>query len=122
MAAIINIPQRLQTVNGVSAIEAGFHLLPLLLCSLIAITLAEMIVLKIKVAPLYLLIAGDILQTVGEGLFSSLSRSDSASLIRLSSHHGIWFWLQSERHLDDDSFVVQQKDRGMSIRHHLDLE
>ncbi|KAK0722635.1 major facilitator superfamily transporter [Lasiosphaeria miniovina] len=74
MAAIINIPQRLQTVNGTTAIEAGLRMLPLLLCSPFSTALAGVAVSKLRLPPLYVLVVGGVLQTVGVGLFSSLDQ------------------------------------------------
>lgn len=72
MAAIINIPQRMQTANGTTAIEAGIRLLPLLLCSPLATTVAGLLISKLRTPPLFMLIAGCSLQILGVGLFSSL--------------------------------------------------
>ncbi|KAH8743081.1 major facilitator superfamily transporter [Hyaloscypha finlandica] len=76
MAAIFNIPQRLQTVNSTSAIDAGIRLLPLLLLSPVASASSGLLITKLKIPPLYILILGGSLQTIGVGLFSSLSSSD----------------------------------------------
>ena len=76
MAAIFNIPQRLQTVNSTSAIDAGIRLLPLLLLSPVASATSGLLITKLKIPPLYILILGGSLQTIGVGLFSSLSSSD----------------------------------------------
>ncbi len=76
MAAIFNIPQRLQTVNSTSAIGAGIRLLPLLLLSPVATATSGLLITKFKIPPLYLLIVGGSFQTIGVGLFSSLSSSD----------------------------------------------
>ncbi|KAH6855892.1 major facilitator superfamily transporter [Chaetomium sp. MPI-CAGE-AT-0009] len=72
MAAIITIPQRLQVVNGTGAVDAGIRMLPLLLSSPIATILASLLVSKLRLPPLYVLLAGCSLQTLGVGLFSSL--------------------------------------------------
>ena len=76
MAAIFNIPQWLQTVNSASAIDAGIRLLPLLLLSPVASATSGLLITKLKIPPLYILILGGSLQTIGVGLFSSLSSSD----------------------------------------------
>jgi hypothetical protein len=51
-------------------------MLPLLLCSPIATILASLLLSKLRLAPLYVLLAGCSLQTLGVGLFSSLDSSD----------------------------------------------
>lgn len=76
MAAIINIPQRLQTVNSTTAIAAGIRMLPLLLLSPVASGLSGVFITKLKIPPLYILLLGGSLQCVGVGLFSSLDSSD----------------------------------------------
>ncbi|KAH6632551.1 major facilitator superfamily transporter [Chaetomium tenue] len=75
MAAIITIPQRFQVVNGLGAIDAGIRMLPLLLCSPIATIVASVLLSKLRLPPLYVLVAGCSLQTIGVGLFSSLDSS-----------------------------------------------
>ncbi|KAF4960432.1 hypothetical protein FSARC_10492 [Fusarium sarcochroum] len=77
MAALINIPQRFQTVNKTSAINAGIHTLPLLLMSPMATALNGLLVSKLRIPPLYTLFLGGSLQTIGVGLFSSLESSTS---------------------------------------------
>lgn len=76
MAAIINIPQRLQTVNSTTAVAAGIQLLPLLLLSPVASASSGILLTKLRIPPLYVLIAGGCLQVIGVGLFSSLDSND----------------------------------------------
>lgn len=76
MAAIITIPQRFQVVNGTTAVDAGIRMLPLLLCSPIATIFASILLSKLRLPPLYVLLAGCSLQTLGVGLFSSLDSSN----------------------------------------------
>ncbi|KAF4995620.1 hypothetical protein FGRMN_5011 [Fusarium graminum] len=75
MAALINIPQRFQTVNMTSAINAGIRTLPLLLLSPIATAINGLLVSKLGVPPIYTLSLGGCLQTIGVGMFSSLRSS-----------------------------------------------
>ncbi|KAK4161241.1 major facilitator superfamily domain-containing protein [Cladorrhinum sp. PSN259] len=77
MAALINIPQRFQVLNGTTAVNAGLRMLPLLLCSPVATTISGWLLSKFKLPPLYVLILGCALQAIGIGLFSSLPVSDS---------------------------------------------
>ncbi|KAI1029052.1 hypothetical protein LB504_012983 [Fusarium proliferatum] len=77
MAALINIPQRFQTVNMTSAINAGIRTLPLLLLSPLATAINGILVSKLRVPPLYTLFLGGSLQTIGVGLYSSLKSSTS---------------------------------------------
>ncbi|KAK4184619.1 major facilitator superfamily transporter [Podospora australis] len=80
MAALINIPQRMQVVNGTTAVEAGLRMLPLLLCSPVATTVSGLLVSKLKVPPAYILLGGCCLQAVGIGLFSSLPSSGNLAI------------------------------------------
>jgi hypothetical protein len=115
MAAIINIPQRLQTVNSTTAIGAGIRLLPLLLLSPVASASSGFLMSKLKIPPLYLLITGGSLQVLGVGLFSSL---DSANLEIPSAQYGyqaimgFGFGLSLSTTLMMAPLVVQQKDMG----------
>lgn len=69
--AIIQIPLRFQTVNGVSALGAGVRLLPFALASPIGSVLAAGIAGKAKTPPIYFILLGAILQLVGFSLLST---------------------------------------------------
>jgi len=120
MAAIINIPQRLQTVNSTTAVGAGIRLLPLLLLSPVASSLSGVLISKLKVPPLYLLIVGGSLQTIGVGLFSSL---DSSNLQILAAQYGyqvlmgLGFGFNLSTILMMAPMVVDERDMGTPIRH-----
>jgi hypothetical protein len=120
MAAIITIPQRFQVVNGTPAVDAGTRMLPLLLCSPIATILASLLLSKIKLPPLYVLIAGCSLQTLGVGLFSSL---DSSRLDVPSFQYGYQvimgcgFGMNLSTVLMMVPLVVKQRDMGKPQRH-----
>jgi hypothetical protein len=115
MAAIITIPQRFQVVNGTTAVEAGTRMLPLLLCSPIATIFASVLLSKLKLPPLYVLLAGCSLQTLGVGLFSSL---DSSKLDVPSFQYGYQvlmgcgFGLNLSTVLMMVPLVVKQRDMG----------
>ncbi|KAI0430861.1 major facilitator superfamily transporter [Xylaria sp. FL1042] len=66
-------------------IGAVLRLLPLLLLSPVASALSGFLISKAKVPPLYLLLIGGSLKTLGVGLFSSL---DSSNLIIPSAQYG----------------------------------
>lgn len=118
MAAIINIPQRLQTVNSTTAIGAGIRLLPLLLLSPLASASSGFLISKLKVPPLYLLISGACLQAIGVGLFSSI---DSTNLEIPKAQYGyqvimgFGFGFSLSTILMMAPLVVQQKDMGTWI-------
>ncbi len=120
MAAIINIPQRLQTVNATSPIGAGVRLLPLLLLNPIAAASSGFLVSKAKIPPLYLLVGGSCLQIISVGLFSTL---DSKSLTISHAQYGyqvmmgLGFGCTLSTILLMAGITVQQKDMRKSIPH-----
>lgn len=72
MAIVINIPQRAQAVNGYSPVKAGLALLALLLSSPFATTVSGVLTSSFKVPPVYLILLGAVLQTIGVGLTINL--------------------------------------------------
>ncbi|KAB5513119.1 drug resistance transporter EmrB/QacA subfamily [Coniochaeta sp. 2T2.1] len=72
MTVLINLPQRFQAVSGSTPFQAGIHLLPLLLSSPLATTVAGQLVSRWQVPPFYMLLAGASLQVLGLGLASSV--------------------------------------------------
>ncbi|KAJ4312717.1 hypothetical protein N0V84_009779 [Fusarium piperis] len=76
---IVNIPQRAQTVYGVSPVQGGLTLLPLLLTSPLATALSGFLTGNAKVPPFYLVLVASVLQVIGIGLTCSLS-TDSKSI------------------------------------------
>ena len=79
MTVLINLPQRIQAVDGVSPFDAGVRLLPLLLASPVATAVAGQLATKLKVPPFYLTMSATSLQMLGIGLCSSISFRDSSS-------------------------------------------
>ena len=71
--ALIQIPQRFQTVNGTSTLEAGIRLLPFALTTPISSVLATIAASRLQVPPIFILFLGAILQTVGTALLSTSS-------------------------------------------------
>ena len=71
--AIVGIPIRAQAVNGVSALLAGFRLLPFAVLVPIGIILASGVAGKRKIPPIYLLLVGTAIQIVGFALLSTAS-------------------------------------------------
>ncbi|KAK8060029.1 MFS multidrug transporter [Apiospora saccharicola] len=72
MSVLINLPQRIQAVDGISPFDAGVRLLPLLLASPVATATAGQLVTKLKVPPYYLTVFAATLQMLGIGLCSSI--------------------------------------------------
>ena len=77
ITAVINIPQKLQVVNNVSAFGAGWRLLALMLCAPLGAVASGFLIQKLKIPPLYIFIFAATLQTVGLALMSTLSTTQS---------------------------------------------
>ncbi|KAF4949860.1 hypothetical protein FGADI_8604 [Fusarium gaditjirri] len=117
MAALINIPQRFQTVNTTSAINAGIRTLPLLLLSPIATAINGILVSKLGVPPLYTLFLGSSLQTIGVGLYSSLKSSTSIASAQYGYEAimGLGFGFNLSTILMMVPLVVAEKDLAVTM-------
>lgn len=73
---IIDIPQRLQTVNGISPLDAGIRLIPFNFMIALGCILINVLAMKTCIAPIYLIFAGSIIQLVGLALLSTLSSTN----------------------------------------------
>lgn len=70
---IIDIPQRLQTVNGISPLGAGIRLVPFNFSIAIGCILINVFAMRTRIAPIYLLFVGSVIELIGLSLFSTLS-------------------------------------------------
>ena len=75
---LIQIPQRYQAVNGVSTLSAGAKLIPYSLMSPVGSAVAAAL-MKRKISPLLILVAGGVFQTIGISLLSTLGSSKHIS-------------------------------------------
>lgn len=73
---MVLIPQRFQVVNDLSAFNAGWRLLALMLCSPLGSVTSGYLVQRIKFPPVYIFLVAAILQTIGLALMGTLSVSD----------------------------------------------
>ena len=73
---VIDIPQRLQTVNGISALGAGIRLVPFNFMIALGCILINVFAMRTRIAPIYLVLAGSLIELVGLSLFSTLSSND----------------------------------------------
>lgn len=73
---VIDIPQRLQTVNGISPLGAGIRLVPFNFMIALGCILINVFAMRTRIAPIYLVFAGSIVQLIGLSLFSTLSSND----------------------------------------------
>lgn len=73
---VIDIPQRLQTVHGISPLGAGVRLIPFNFMIALGCILINVFAMKTRIAPIYLVFAGSIIQLVGIALLSTLSSTN----------------------------------------------
>lgn len=69
------LPQRYQLVYGTSGLDAGVRLIPFTITIPVGTIFASTISGKLKVPPLYLILAGSCLQVVGFALLGTLPSS-----------------------------------------------
>lgn len=72
---IVNIPQRMQSVNGLSAVQAGVRLLPFSVVAPAASIATSVLAGKRRVPFICFLLIGGSLQLIGAGLLISLPPS-----------------------------------------------
>lgn len=70
--AVVSLPQRLQAVSSMSVLDAGVRLIPFSVSGALSSALANLICSRAKVPPLYFLIFGSALTTLGNALLSTL--------------------------------------------------
>ena len=73
---VIDIPQRLQTVNGISPLGAGIRLVPFNSMIALGCILINVFAMRTRIAPIYLVFAGSVIQLIGLSLFSTLASSN----------------------------------------------
>lgn len=70
--SVYQLPQRFQLVNGLSGQDAGIRLIPFTLASPIGTGVAASIAGRFKVAPIWIIITGAVLQVIGFALLGTL--------------------------------------------------
>ena len=73
---IIDIPQRLQTVNGISPLGAGIRLIPFNFMIALGCIVINVFAMRTRIAPIYLVFAGSIIELIGLSLLSTLSSTN----------------------------------------------
>ncbi|CAF9905284.1 MAG: hypothetical protein ALECFALPRED_000206 [Alectoria fallacina] len=73
---VIDIPQRLQTVAGISRLGTGIRLVPFNFMIALGCILINVFAMRTRIAPIYLVFAGSVIQLVGLSLISTLSSND----------------------------------------------
>ena len=110
----MQIPQRFMTVNGLSPFEAGVRLLPfgVLVPSMSSLTA---LLMKKLVAPIYILMAGGILEIIGTVCLSMIDTSPKI----LASQYGFQILIGSGVGFINSAllllvpFVMKRQDLGM---------
>ena len=112
------IPQRFQVVNDLSAFNAGWRLLALMLCSPLGSLTSGYLVQKIKIPPLYIFLVAAILQIVGLALMGTLNVSDPDVPSAQYAYQvilGLGIGLTLSSLLIAAPTVIKEKDTGMSL-------
>lgn len=78
---VIDIPQRFQAVDGISPLGAGVRLIPFNFLIALASVLVNIVAAKTRVPPIFLLLAGSIIQLIGLALFSTLPDNGTVSSV-----------------------------------------
>ena len=73
---IIDIPQRLQTVNGISPLGAGVRLIPFNFMIALGCIVINVFAMRTRIAPIYLVLTGSIIELIGLSLLSTLSSTN----------------------------------------------
>lgn len=117
MTVMINLPQRIQAVDGVSPFDAGVRLLPLLLASPVATAVAGQLVTKLKVPPYYLTVFAAALQMLGIGLCSSIPFHSGTVLYGYEVLMGFGFGMGLISLIIYAPLVVEREDLGKAVCH-----
>lgn len=114
-AVIIELPQKFQAVNNVSPLSAGIRLLPFSIPCAIASALTGVFTSSLKVPPIFVIMVGGILQTIGLALSYSLVTGLNlpASQYGFEALAGFGVGLSLTTLLGFTPFVVDKRDRGM---------
>lgn len=75
MISVYQLPQRFQLVNGLSGLDAGVRLIPFTLASPLGTGFAASVAGRLKIAPIWIIITGAVLQVIGFSLLGTLPRT-----------------------------------------------
>ncbi|XXG96499.1 hypothetical protein Hte_002782 [Hypoxylon texense] len=70
--SVYQLPQRFQTVNGLTGLEAGVRLIPFTLLAPVGTGIAASVAGRLKVPPIYIIIIGALFQVIGFTLLGTL--------------------------------------------------
>ncbi|KAL6717427.1 hypothetical protein ACLMJK_005342 [Lecanora helva] len=119
IAVVINIPQKFQVVNNLSAFGAGWRLLALMLCTPLGSGASGFLIQKLKIPPFYIFIFAAVLQTVGLALMGSLSDTEVAVPSAQYGYQvilGLGIGLSLSSVIIAAPTVIEDKDTGMLVQ------
>ncbi|KAH6685961.1 drug resistance transporter EmrB/QacA subfamily [Plectosphaerella plurivora] len=114
-AALVNIPQRLQTVNGFSPLQAGTYLLPMVLSAPVATAVTGQLATRFFVPPFFLMLIGSVLLTIGTGMLSSIAPDDINKLLGFEAVLGCGLGTAMCTLLLYIPFVIERKDMAVTV-------
>lgn len=76
---IFQLPQRFQVVDNATALQAGLRLIPFTVFAPVGSIISAMLAGKMKIPPIYLVMAASSLQVIGFALLSTLSLTEITS-------------------------------------------
>ncbi|KAF7914938.1 hypothetical protein BELL_0327g00030 [Botrytis elliptica] len=76
---IFQLPQRFQVVDGISALNAGFKLIPFTVLAPVGSVISAILAGKVKIPPIYLVLIASCIQVIGFALLSTLPTAAAAS-------------------------------------------
>lgn len=115
---VIDIPQRFQVVNNLSAFGAGWRLLALMVCSPLGSGISGYLVSRVKMPAFYIFLVAAILQTIGLALMGTLSSSDPRVQLVQYGYQvilGLGIGLALSSVLIAAPTVIMEKDAGVSL-------
>ncbi|KAF7953324.1 hypothetical protein EAE96_006535 [Botrytis aclada] len=76
---IFQLPQRFQVVDGISALDSGFKLIPFTVLAPVGSVISAVLAGKVKIPPIYLVLVASCIQVIGFALLSTLPIKAAAS-------------------------------------------
>lgn len=120
---VISLPQRLQTVSGMSPIGAGIRLMPYTFSGSLAALAANITAGKTKMPLIYMFLFGALLQVLGLGLLSRLPTNNPvpAAMYGYEILTGVGFGVTFAILMLGTPFVVEKRDLGECSADHIPL-
>ena len=113
--AVVQLPQRFQTLDGISPLEAGIRLLPFIITVPVSCAVAAGVVAKFKIDPVYALLAGTALQFAGAVPLATLPPSTTSRATQYTLQVVLGFGLGINNAISATAvpLLVERKDIGM---------